>query len=207
MSYICNKCLSEPVSFESRNKLFKHLKLYHANNPDCLSKDQPLILIDDLDNYNLFIVAGRLRGRTLASVEIYSCKDKKWMKFPRPLKVNRGSHGTVMVDNKLFVVGGGGFKSNLASVEMLDMNMKVGESDWVEVSSMKISRHALALVGLSTRNKNPPDAPDVIENYIYAIGGTTSGNTGLSDSKWEAPIKGGSICCSVTEKYDVNTNT
>ena len=201
MSYICNKCLSEPVSFESRNKLFKHVKLYHTNNPDCSSKDQSLILTDDLNRYNLFVVAGRLRGRTLASVEIYSCKDKKWMKFPRPLKVNRGSHGTVMIDNKLFAVGGGGFKSNLASVEMLDMS--VCESDWVGVSSMKISRHALALVGLSTRNNN---TPDVIENYIYAIGGTTSGNTGLSDSKWEAPIEGGSICCGVTEKYNVNTN-
>ena len=59
---------------------------------------------------------------------------------------------------------------------------------------MRVSRHALTVVAL--------------DGIIYAIGGTTSGNTGFIDSQWTAPEEGVShFCCEIVEKYDPNMNS
>ena len=80
---------------------------------------------------------------------------------------HRGSHGTGVVDNTLYVFGGGGMKSNLASNEKLDMTdtgVKDVDADaqcrggsansaggkWVPVVSMPTTRHALVVVSHKT---------------------------------------------------------
>merc|ERR1719235_2744758 len=55
---------------------------------------------------------------------------------------------------------------------------------------MNVSRHALSAVSLKNE-------------FIFAIGGTTSGNSGYINSQWAPPEEGGSNCCNVVEMYDV----
>eukprot|EP01031_Cornospumella_fuschlensis_P042099 gene42099-51401_t len=57
---------------------------------------------------------------------------------------NRGSHVSVAVDNYVYVIGGGGFRSNLDTIERID----VSTNDIVKLASMPVSRHALTAVAL-----------------------------------------------------------
>lgn len=49
---------------------------------------------------------------------------------------------SVSVDNYVYVIGGGGFRSNLDSIERID----VLTSEIVKLASMPVSRHALTAV-------------------------------------------------------------
>lgn len=64
-------------------------------------------------------IIGRLRGRTLKSTEIFSFKSFTWLMAPSMLE-NRGSHAAVSLNESIYVIGGGGLKSNLATCEVFD---------------------------------------------------------------------------------------
>jgi N-acetylneuraminic acid mutarotase len=184
----CNIC--SEASFASRNQLFRHIKDCAAN-ANKKHKTFPAELklmphqtlptagitpaVDDLLHVYLYVTGGRLRGRTLGSVERYSLHRKCWEDVPSMLH-NRGSHGAVGVGSQLFILGGGGFDSNLATCEVLHTTETT--MAWKHIASMTTFRHALSTVYI----------PET--NHIYAIGG------------WE----NGSTCSSVLETYDVASN-
>jgi hypothetical protein len=71
---------------------------------------------------------------------------------------NRGSHGSESYEGKLYVLGGGGFKSNLATCEALDC--KTGK--WEMIAPMQSFRHALSIARIGSD--------------IYAVGGWIEGS-------------------------------
>ena len=175
--------------------MFKHIRSAHVADSISLMGYHDIEPDFDVDCFDLYMIGGRMRGRTLGTVEKYSMKRKTWDRLPSSMISNRGSHGGVHIDGKIYIVGGGGFRSNLASVEVFDVNSS--ESRWEEATPMKISRHALALVSVISHER------DV---FVFAIGGTTSGTTGLTNSNWSAPSEDGTNCCAVTERYDVKSD-
>lgn len=168
MSLICSNCACE---FESRNKLFSHLKFCS------LKLDETQFSADFLEHNDPFIYAtgGRLRGRTLGSVERYSIKLQNWEKC-QSMQENRGSHCSSSFGTVLTVIGGGGFKHNLSSVENYD-SIKM---EWSLGAPMPTPRHALAVTS--------------IDNFVYAVGGWFNGSVCSSElerydvveNKWES---------------------
>lgn len=71
--YTCSNC---SCNFESRNKLFKHLKLCQNTVQQKLPKRTV-----DVDGY-LYVIGGRFRGKTLGSVERYSLQRRVWESTP-----------------------------------------------------------------------------------------------------------------------------
>ena len=71
---------------------------------------------------------------------------------------NRGSHGSASYEGKLYVLGGGGLKSNLATCEALDC--KTGK--WEMIAPMQSFRHALSIARIGSD--------------IYAVGGWIDGS-------------------------------
>ena len=61
-----------------------------------------------------------MRGRTLGTAEKLELPGLDWKRVPGAMVSNRGSHGAVLLDGMIYVVGGGGLKSNLGTVEMLN---------------------------------------------------------------------------------------
>jgi hypothetical protein len=59
---------------------------------------------------------------------------------------NRGSHGSECVNGKLYVMSGGGFRSNLATCEVYDFK----NDSWKNIAPMPNDtlRHALSVVKL-----------------------------------------------------------
>jgi hypothetical protein len=155
-SHVCTLCR---VSFDSRNKLFKHVKV-------CTTKSEVAkhhIAHNSqgagaVEFKYLYVVGGRLRGRTLRSVERFSFDSQLWEECPHMIE-NRGSHGAASVDGVLFSIGGGGFRSNLSSCEAFD-----GEN-WTCVAPLAVSRHALAVVD-GTYNS---------QKVVYSVGGWIDG--------------------------------
>jgi N-acetylneuraminic acid mutarotase len=78
---------------------------------------------------------------------------------------NRGSHGAVGVGGKLYVLGGGGFRSNLATCEMYDSTT----SKWSAITPMETYRHALAITYMPENDS------------IYAVGGWINGSVCSAD--------------------------
>ncbi|ETV78349.1 hypothetical protein H257_07927 [Aphanomyces astaci] len=146
-------------SFPSRNKLFRHLKdcavnlAFHTVNTALVETPT------DVTNVYYYVTGGRLRGRTLGSVERYSLHRKCWEAAPS-MQENRGSHGAVGVGNQLYILGGGGFRSNLATCERLDIT----NDKWTAIAPMTTYRHALAVVHV----------PEL--KSIYCIGGWVNGS-------------------------------
>jgi hypothetical protein len=185
--------------FASRNKLFKHLQ-------SCKRREPPKQFDEiDLSMVTIYVTGGRVRGRTLASVEKYSFATNSWELGPY-LKENRGSHGAAAVGNCIYVFGGGGFDSNLATCEAYDTK----RSEWQFIASMSIYRHALALVTYEMKSsvstlhltnvsdlEQPPSSSSSSSSklpskwYIFAIGGWIDGK----------------ICSADVEKYDIVNNT
>ena len=123
--FSCNKCFQE---FSSRNKLFKHLKAQHSpdtdegtvkeqepsrvqtlmscNYEDTTSKNVVCLPLMEMPPHFVYVLGGRLRGRTLNAVQRFSSLHQDWKNCPagRMLE-NRGSHGAVTVDGKIYVVG------------------------------------------------------------------------------------------------------
>jgi hypothetical protein len=118
------------------------------------------------------------------SVIQYSFHNRAWTRLDSSLGQHRGSHGAVVVAGKIYAIGGGGMSSNLDSVEMYD--------GWKLLSPMKFSRHALVVVAFA--------------GSLFAIGGTTSGTTGLNNSSWAQPLPDGCMCTNIVERYDIRDN-
>jgi hypothetical protein len=179
---ICSYC---DERFPSRNQLFKHLKVCSSNSKTELIRDlsENQFNDEDLLRYSIYVTGGRVRGRTLGSVERFNFRLNAWELCP-PLLENRGSHGTTAINQNIFVVGGGGFASNLNSCETLNIR----ESVWTRIASSNILRHALALVPFHPGKLDPSD----LNTWsIYAIGGWIEGK----------------LCSSDVEKYDISTDT
>lgn len=158
-----HKCLICENVFPSRNKLYKHVMV---------CKNEPVIAGEGLNTPSLavassgsgkvkwpkalYVTGGRLRGRTLGSVERYDFETKVWEDCSK-MSESRGSHGAAFIGSNLYVLGGGGFTSNLASCEKCD----IATGTWSLTAPMSVYRHALAVVAV---------AP-----YIFAIGGWVDG--------------------------------
>ena len=137
--------------FPSRNKLFKHLKLCTGTTtpPPPPSKGRAFI----------YSIGGRVRGQTLHSCERLQIGSATWEKT-EPLLEARGSHGACSVGNKIYAIGGGGFRSNLSTCECFDTET----GNWTEIATMGSCRHALSVVAV-------PSA-----QTFYADGGWVNGN-------------------------------
>lgn len=110
-----------------------------------------------LPDHYVYVLGGRLRGRTLNAVWRYSTLRGIWEDCPAGrMRENRGSHGAVTVNNTIYVVGGGGLHSNLFSCEKFD------GKQWQCISAMNVSRHALAVTSW--------------EDWLVASGGWIDGS-------------------------------
>lgn len=176
----CSICQS--IAFKSRNQLFKHIKICEVGrtvkaaaaaatssrhamhstiSTGCsINGFESTTATDDDDDDGfkgayLYVVGGRIRGKTLHTVERFSFKEGRWEDCA-PMLENRGSHGAASLNNILYVVGGGGFRSNLSSCEAFD------GSSWKYVAPMQESRHALAVVSVGN-------------SALYSVGGWVDG--------------------------------
>lgn len=143
-NFCCAKCNQ---IFSSRNKLFKHI---NNCSVECMVHPPDF----DAYDYYIYVMGGRHRGKTLGSVERYCINTNMWEKSSA-MTDNRGSHGAGSFEDKLFVFGGGGFKSNLSSCEYLCNN------EWKLIAPMNIERHALSVASIG--------------DVFYALGGWIDG--------------------------------
>lgn len=171
--FSCNNCEEK---FSSRNKLFKHVRAVHTLSvTDVKSSDNITAISDTSPKYSdrlnssslcsflseipphfVYVIGGRLRGRTLNAVHRYSSFRQQWEVCPGGRMIeNRGSHGATTVNNVLYVVGGGGLHSNLFSCEKFD------GTAWQSFATLNVSRHALAVT--------------TDGDSIYAVGGWIDG--------------------------------
>jgi hypothetical protein len=112
----------------------------------------------------IYVIGGRLRGRTLTNVERFNLTTYTWEKCAY-LAENRGSHGAGCLNGEVYAVGGGGLRANLRSCEKLGV-----DGSWSASASISIPRHALCVVSVPERNG---------ENAcLYAIGGWCYGSEG-----------------------------
>lgn len=165
----------------------------NVNIQDEMSDDSNIL------NCVIYVTGGRLRGKTLGSVEKFSFSTGKW-ELCVPLLENRGSHGAIAVCGKIYALGGGGFHSNLATCEAFDVH----DNKWCYIASMKTFRHALAIAHFQSNRKLEIYSDNVdnstvydtglqqsVQNYIFAIGGWIDGK----------------YCSPEVERYDVSLNT
>jgi hypothetical protein len=154
-----NQCSLCNEVFSSRNRLFKHLrscpeKELVQSSEEPKSKVQKLhenqaTTPENIDNVFVYVVGGRLRGRTLTGVHKYSVKNNAW-ELCQPMLENRGSHGAVFLNGILYAIGGGGLHSNLSTCESFD------GVEWTRAPALNVSRHALSVTSIG--------------NLIYAAG-------------------------------------
>jgi hypothetical protein len=210
--YSCTQCND---TFASRNKLFKHLKLCigTSGGTENAVSVAPEVIADtpvDVSGYYIYVTGGRLRGRTLGSVERYCLSSGEWEQCVPSLLENRGSHGALAIEKTVFVMGGGGFDSNLATCEAYDCQAKT----WHGISPMETYRHALILASV---NVNPENASDINspQKKPKLEGGSATATE--STNMPTVPPKGwqiyaiggwvnGSVCAADTERYDVQSN-
>lgn len=114
----------------------------------------------------IYVIGGRLRGKTLTNVERFNLTTYTWEKCAN-LKENRGSHGAGVLNGTVYAVGGGGLRSNLRSCEKLD-----ADGVWISAPSISVPRHALCVVSVPERNGN--------KACLYSIGGWSHGAVGSS---------------------------
>jgi hypothetical protein len=117
----CQRC---STTFTSRNKLFVHLKTCGVITPDSdrhvFTTVRNLTAIPEPSSDDpgkiICVAGGRIRGRTLSCAEIYFPLENRWAAAPNMADA-RGSHGAAGIGDKIYVVGGGGYHSNLSSCE------------------------------------------------------------------------------------------
>ena len=136
----------------------------------------------------LYALGGRCRGRTLGSCERLSFKTGEWT-MCEYLSEQRGSHCAAAVrspdsgETTLYCLGGGGFRSNLATAEKLLVSnggafapLQPSEpfappaSKWGPIAPMTTYRHALVCVHL------PLPTP-----RIFCLGGWVNGSRCSAD--------------------------
>jgi hypothetical protein len=175
-------CMDCGLTFNSRNKLFFHLRVCLHKRLEASStsftEGQNLDVLLSSQDVRIYVCGGRLRNRTLQSCEYYSFKEQQWFDAPS-LVENRGSHGCSVIDNCLYIVGGGGLHSNLNTCEVLQIDENENEKFCLLPSVMNTTSHALATTcHLPSRS-------------IFSIGG------------W----KDGSMCLNTVERLDIDTKT
>lgn len=159
-SLVCSRCACQ---FSSRNKLFQHIKRCAT-----LQKLQSLLLIEkemqeQQEKVAIMVLGGRLRGRTLASVECFDVAAGKWINAAIPaMNENRGSHAAASIGNEVYVIGGGGFDSNLSACEKYSP-----DAGWTSVASLCTPRHALGAA--------------VVDGRLFAVGGWINGSVCSDD--------------------------
>ena len=145
-----NSCSICNLEFESRNKLFIHLrKSCGISTNSTPLQDTPntsfAIVSDNVEAF-IYVLGGRDRGKTLRSIEKFDIKRRIWEKCA-PMLENRGSHGAAVVGTTLYAIGGGGLRSNLCTSECYDYQT----NSWKFINSMNSHRHALSVTVLSSR--------------------------------------------------------
>ena len=112
------KCKNCNVTFQSRNQLFKHLKICFKTENEGeeehieekekkrLKREEidEELLKKDLRNFFVYVVGGRLRGRTLCTVHKYNLEKNDW-ESSKSMLDNRGSHGTIFINGILYAIG------------------------------------------------------------------------------------------------------
>ncbi len=86
VSNSCNICTQCGLSLPSRNKLFKHIQHLHqplAQNDDiqCKKAKNDHDIVDhsaDQECNAIYVMGGRMRGRTLASIERFNLRLLSW---------------------------------------------------------------------------------------------------------------------------------
>ena len=153
---VCKNCGKS--DFPSRNQLYRHLK-------DCLLNRNPFNypIVDQSEFLReneafIYVTGGRFRGKTLNFIERYNCSTDSWEDMP-DMQEHRGSHGSVAINQYLYILGGGGLHSNLTSGEKINCNSFVSEP----LSPMLNCRHAFSVVSYDNR-------------YIFTIGGWENGS-------------------------------
>ena len=113
----------------------------------------------------IYVVGGRNRGLTVGVCERYDVVGNVWERAPM-LVEPRGSHGACALGSTIFVIGGGGVRSNLASVETLDVAN--GDEAWTLRDDVVRARHAMSAA--STRGR------------VYVVGGWYNGSEAIGDT-------------------------
>lgn len=105
------------------------------------------------DGY-LYLIGGipRYESRSLNLVEKYSFSVREWTTCP-PLKTKRHEARVVVIDNSIYVLGGGKGREELVSVERYDTAL----NRWQFVAPMKEKRDRFSCVA--------------VDGYIYVLGG------------------------------------
>jgi len=158
-SLCCQHC---GTSVSSRNKLFKHISVCTEKHRKELKAvgvreiEDALGAADTADVY-LYVTGGRHRGKTLGSTEKFSFRKQCWTPCSSMLD-NRGSHGCATSGAHVYAMGGGGFKSNLATCERCDVTTGV----WPQVAPMITLSHALTVISCT--------------DNIYCLGGWIDGS-------------------------------
>ena len=111
----------------------------------------------------VYVLGGRNRGLTVGVVERYDVLENRWERAPT-LVEPRGSHGACAVNSTIYVVSGGGIKSNLSSMETLDA---ANDASWTLVEDVVRPRHAVG----SAATK---------DGKIYTVGGWFNGSEALA---------------------------
>lgn len=112
----------------------------------------------------IYVMGGRNRGLTVGVVERYDVLENKWERAPKLIEP-RGSHGACAVGTTLYVISGGGCKSNLSSMETLDASNP--NSLWTMQEDVVQPRHAMGSVSTS-------------DGKIYTVGGWFNGCEALA---------------------------
>ena len=114
--FVCRECND---IFPSRNKLFRHVRAHASQQYADSSNDSAAntststttpsdtrCSLEEAPAHFVYVLGGRLRGRTLNAVWRFSSVRQVWEDCPagRMLE-NRGSHGATTVDEVIYVVG------------------------------------------------------------------------------------------------------
>ena len=135
--------------------------------------------IEHGDDIFIYVIGGRDRGRTLGVCERFSLTKQEWERCPL-LNEPRGSHGAACIGNVLYAVGGGGLRSNLASVEAFEGNSGLS-TVWHHVSPMTTPRHALSVIAAG--------------EFMYAVGGWMNGNCCAEEVERYDPLSDTWLTC------------
>lgn len=152
--FVCRKCND---TFPSRNKLFRHVRSHasqrstnsktedSAANTSSLTPSNSCCSLAEVPAHFVYVLGGRLRGRTLNAVWRFSSARHVWEDCPagRMLE-NRGSHGAATVDEVIYVVGGSKLQMWLILLSYTSLSCLVHQ---VAAACTRTYRHARSLMG------------------------------------------------------------
>jgi len=156
-SFSCEKCAAP---FDSRNKLFRHLPFCGIATASAAADIDALLASSSTADLIVYCIGGRVRGKTLRTMESFSFRRQSWQTEQYMLE-NRGSHTAAALndDGLLFAIGGGGIFSNLNGGERYDASTK----QWTCIAPMNQARHAHS------------SCADAANRRLYIIGGWVDG--------------------------------